>query len=494
MTSWSIRFATILLLPATTGFLLARALGSGAFHCCRHDVFRLILGMGIGVGLSSECYFAGLVSRSSGLRLEILLLIVAGIGTALNRNKAKCCFCRMLVVPGGDRFLTRALACTFGLLLLLDAAVFAWVSSRMPHGGWDAWAIWNLRAHFLYRAGGTAWRDAFTETIDWSHPDYPLLLPASVARGWKLLGRESNVVPVALAGFFTFGCAGLMASSLAILRGARQGLLAGLALAATPVLYVQGSMQCADVPVAFFRLATLAAMALADRFNSRGSAVLAGMSAALGGWAKNEGLLWFAAFLLARMIVSRGRLVPAFMAGALPVLAPIVFFKARVATSSDIFGAAGRAGMMTRVLDPARYVLIVREGFVHAWNFGPLLVSALALLGVYVAIAGFERDRRDRAILRTGALALLFTTAGYFVIYLVRSLDLAWLLETSSDRLLLQLWPGIVFVIFLASRALHRVLFSASNRGRSITAMRPSDPGSLHPVPGSADAGMCGIC
>ena len=463
MTTAPFSKAAIGLLPAAIGFLLIRALGSGILNCCRHDVFRLVLGMGIGIGLSSECYFVGLVSGSSGLLLETLLLFAAGIVIALNRKEANCCFCETGVSGGGDRSLTRLLACAFGLLLCLDAAVFVWVSALMPRGGWDAWAIWNLRAHFLYRGGGVAWHDAFTEALAWSHPDYPLLLPASVARGWGLLGRESVGVPIALAGFFTFGCGGLLTTSLAILRGARQGLLAGLALAATPFLYVQGAMQYADVPVAFFRLATLAALALADRFNSRGLAVLAGVAAALGGWAKNEGLLWFGAILLALMIVTRRRLVPAFLAGALPTLAPVLFFKASVATSSDIFGAAGRAGMMARVLDPARYILIGREALLHAWNFGPLLVSAIAVLGVYMAVAGLRRDRRDRAILRAGALALAFTTAGYFTIYLVRPLDLDWLLETSSDRLLLQLWPSIVFVIFLACRAPRRVRFLVSN-------------------------------
>jgi hypothetical protein len=455
--------AVIVLLPTAIGLLLIRAVGSGSLRSCRHDVFRLILGMGIGVGVSSECYFVGLVSGSSGLLLEILLLFAAGIVIFLNQKKARCCFCETPVGARGDGFITRLLACALGLLLCLDLAVFIRVSVLMPGGGWDAWAIWNLRAHFLYRAGGVAWRDGFTEALAWSHPDYPLLLPAFVAQGWRLLGCENVGVPITLAGFFTFGCAGLMTTSMAILRGARQGLLAGLALAATPFLYVQGAMQCADVPVAFFRLATLTALALADRFNSRGLAVLAGVAAALGGWAKNEGLLWFGAILLALMIVTRWQLIRAFMAGALPILAPILFFKTSVASSSDIFGAAGRAGMMTRVLDPARYILIVREAFLHAWNFGPLLVSAFAILAVYLAVAGLQRDNRDRAILRAGALALVFTAAGYFTIYLVRPLDLAWLLETSSDRLLLQLWPSIVFVIFLACRSPHCVPLSVSN-------------------------------
>ena len=442
------------LLPAAIGFLLTRALGGGTRRICRHDVFKLIIGTGIGVGLCSECYFAGLVASIPGPLPELLLAVAVVIAVCLNRNKTRCRFCERPSRAPEDRTLTRYLAAAFAFLLLLDLAIFIWVSERNPRGGWDAWAIWNLRAHFLYRAGGSAWRDAFTEVLAWSHPDYPLLLPAFVARGWRLLGRESSMVPVALACFFTFGCAGLMASGVTILRGARQGFLAGLALAATPFLYVQGAMQCADVPVAFFILATLVSLALADRFNSRGFAAIAGMAAALAGWTKNEGLLWFGAILLARILMARGRSLQPFLAGALPVLAPVIFFKACVATASDIFGSAGRAGMIARVLDPNRYLLIAKEAFRHIRDFGPLPVSAFAILAVYLAIAGLQRDKRDRDILRTSTLALSLSAVGYCLIYLLRPLDLAWLLDTSADRLLLQIWPGIVFAVFLASRSL----------------------------------------
>jgi hypothetical protein len=370
----------------------------------------------------------------------------------LKRRKAVCRFCE---TPPGLRqqsVLTWYPAFALAFLLLLDFAVFAWLNSRNPRGGWDAWAIWNLRARFFYRAGGTAWRDAFTDVIAWSHPDYPLLLPAFVARSWQLLGHENNAVPVSLACFFTFGCAGLLTSSLTILRGARQGVLAGLALAATPSLYAQGAMQAADVPLAFFILATLACFAIADRFNSREFAVLAGMAAALSGWTKNEGLLWFAAFLAARIMVMRWRSVPAFLAGAAPVLASVLLFKARVATAGDIFGGAGRAGMMARALDPARYVTIAREAVRCIQGFGPLFVSAFAILAVYMAVAGLRRDSVDRAVCRTGVLALLFLALGYGAVYLLHPNDLRWELDNSSDRLLLQFWPGVVFVACLACR------------------------------------------
>ena len=266
---------------------------------CRHDVSRIVIGTGIGMGLCSEYYFVGQVF-GWGLWPAIVAVGVAGALAAFWRRGA-CGRCVRQQHRCGNPSLTRWLAVGLGILLLADLAIFFWEGVRTPRGNWDAWAIWNLRAHFLYRAGGVAWRDGFTEVLAWSHPDYPLLLPALVAGGWKLLGRESRAVPIAVGCFFTFGSAVLMMASLTILRGARQGLLAAIALAATPVFFVQGAMQCADVPVAFFRLASLAAMAMAGRCERsrgrRGFAIAAGMAAALDGWAKNEGLLWFAALL-----------------------------------------------------------------------------------------------------------------------------------------------------------------------------------------------------
>jgi hypothetical protein len=433
---------------------------------CRHDVFWIVTRLGIGMGLCSEYFFVGLIS---GFGLwPAIAVVVAGVLVALWRGRG-CGLCVMRDEIGGNPSFTRWLAVGFGLLLLVDLAIFVSESMRTPRGNWDAWAIWNLRAHFFYREGGVAWRDGFTEVLAWSHPDYPLLLPAVVAGGWKLLGRESRAVPIAVGCFFTFGSAVLMTTSIGILRGARQGLLAGIALAATPVFFVQGAMQCADVPVAFFRLASLAAMAIAQRFDQRhdrrGFAIAAGMAAALDGWTKNEGILWFAAFLISITVAMRWRLIAPFLTGALPALAPIALFKARVATSSDIFGAAGRAGMMARAVDASRYSLIVREAIKHLWSFGPLMVSPFVLLAVYLIVAGRRKGDRDRAVIRAGAAALLLTAAGYFLIYLLRDLDLRWLMDTSADRLLVQLWPAVVFVVMLSAR---QATFSAG----------PSSPGS----------------
>src|SRR5207237_7498520 len=75
-------------------------------------------------------------------------------------------------------------------LLLLTALLIAAaiVSSAMtdaweanPQGNWDAWSIWNLRARFLAAEGNLPHR-AWSPALSWTHPEYPLLVSAFVAR------------------------------------------------------------------------------------------------------------------------------------------------------------------------------------------------------------------------------------------------------------------------------------------------------------------------
>jgi hypothetical protein len=50
----------------------------------------------------------------------------------------------------------------------------------------------------------------------------------------------------------------------------------------------------------------------------------------------------------------------------------------------------------------------------------------------------------------------MLTACGYFMVYVLHPLDLRWLLATTLDRLLLQLWPAIVFLCFLVARVPER--------------------------------------
>ena len=43
-------------------------------------------------------------------------------------------------------------------------------------------------------------------------------------------------------------------------------------------------------------------------------------------------------------------------------------------------------------------------------------------------------------------------TVGYFFVYVLTPLDLNYHLLTSLNRLFLQLWPGVLFVVFMVAR------------------------------------------
>ena len=148
------------------------------------------------------------------------------------------------------------LTAAFGVALASAATMFVFYALNKPHGEWDAWSIWNLRARFLFRAG-EFWRDAFSNQIAWSHPDYPLLLPGIVAMCWTLARAESTLAPGAVAFLFTFGAAGLLISTLGILRGKTQALIAGIVLLGSVSVVVNGANQYADIPLSYFILATL---------------------------------------------------------------------------------------------------------------------------------------------------------------------------------------------------------------------------------------------
>jgi hypothetical protein len=72
----------------------------------------------------------------------------------------------------------------------------------------------------------------------------------------------------------------------------------------------------------------------------------------------------------------------------------------------------------------------------------PFVVMLLALLG-----AGWRRFTRAEGLL---AATVVVTGAGYYAVYLITPWDLRWHLNTSLVRLLLQLWPAVIFFWALA--------------------------------------------
>ncbi len=465
-------FGLSLLLPAAAGVLLVLLFCPALNQGRAGRLFAGFAGCGLGMGLATCLSFLSLLVGAAPLLplVEIGAALLTGVGwLVLLRRRAARAAPPLPEPPGGTR-IELLLAGIAACALAASAASFFLTYLQEPHGRWDAWLIWNMHARFLYR-GGELWAEAFASGLDWSHWDYPLLLPLAIARGWGYLGGENLPVPALVAALFAFITLGLLCASLAFLRRPGQGYLAAMVLMGTPFFVTMGESQFADIPLAFFILATLALLVTAARSapGGTGALILAGLCAGLAAWTKNEGLLFLpvaAAALFGTTLRRAGaagasRRTAAFLAGALPVLLAVAAFKLGIAPTNDLLAGFGREALGAKLFDADRYWAIARAFFLTGLSFTQGLIDvrvgmrinpgavSVILLAAYLLLAGIGSDRAGRAGLAQAGAILALMPAGYFFVYVMTPLDLDYHLATSLNRLFLQLWPGAIFVVFM---------------------------------------------
>lgn len=457
-------------------FAAAAGLGLGCWTCLRPGprprgadlLLTASVSVALGLGLASTTFFlwAVVLRLSPGplLGIEIalaVLLVLGGIWAARGRRTD---------LPQGERRSFLGGLLTLGFLLAVGLAAYGFLcrSVREPHGLWDAWAIWNLRARFLFR-GGEYWRDGLSPLLSWSHPDYPLLVPGVIARGWTFAGGETTAVPIAVDFLYTFAAVGILVAAVWTLRGRTQGMLAGLSLLGTPFFVAHGAAQYAEIPIAGYLLASLVLLHRADQASQGvgGTYALAGLLAGMAAWTKNEGLLFLAALVLAQAAVltwqgawrTRWRRLWAFCVGALPMLLLVMGFKLLLAPPTDLVAGQSLSATIARLADPSRYLQVATafaKEFLDRgkWNILPVVLPFYGLLLGVQAGRGTTPWRnadgtgsRQRLVTTWGALALM--TAGFFLVYLLTPRDLAWHLRTTVDRVFLELWPSMLLATFL---------------------------------------------
>ena len=429
--------------------------------------FRLCLGflaVGIGLGLSSLVFFVWLSLGAPSAMFPVgelgLLILLASV--ALYARKLRHSRTPLSVRGGFPAAPTNNSLLSLALWLSVGCATIAFLvqSVTSQQGGWDAWMTWNMHARAIFR-GGDHWRDVLTGLPDWSHPDYPLLVPGSVARMWTYMGRETPLAPASVAMLFTFATVGLLYSSLAILRSRTHACLAVLLLLGTKSFILHGASQYADVPFGFFLLATLVLLALTEVWPDDRACllVLAGVAVGLSAWTKNEGLLLLLAVLVGYglvMVRARGwhtglRDARAFAIGLAPVFVMIVYFKIWVAPPNDLMSAQGFQQTAERLLEGTRYLQVL-AGF---WQ-GFLEISAKGVIGLlllaYLLCAGPAEAGPSRLGAKTAAIVLSLMLVGYATVLLAAPAPLLATNIRSIYRLLLQLWPSTLFAYFLSIR------------------------------------------
>lgn len=456
--TWSIVLSILASLLLGTGILVLFH-GRAVFQP-RLAAVHFVLAAGIGLGASSCLYFLWLLTFGRASRyivvVELALALSCAIAGLLGSNRTPSSVPDEPAVRGFVRkyLFGGVLVLCFGFGIVQWDQHFSAHSRLCPHGQWDAWAIWNVRARYL-ALSGYDWERAFHKNM--SHPDYPLLLPASVARVWSISRTTATSVPIAMAACFTFGIPLLLAASVSMLRGRELGLLAGLFALGTSNFLLQGAWQQADIPLAFFILASLASAAIYDFSNGPGHLSVAALAAGLAAWTKNEGVVFFVGFVLARLGIAltregiRGAVIDCLrmaQGAALPVLC-LTIFKLCYAPPSYLVSHTLCGLPIPETSVEARLPIILRA-FAReavAMRGWPCHVGFF-LLAAYLLLAGvrFSRVRFSSFLAVLAPLGVLL--AADVGVFMITPCDVEWQL-LSLNRLFIQLLPGFLFGYFL---------------------------------------------
>jgi hypothetical protein len=376
------------------------------------------LGAGVVVGLAlSGAAFAAqlLLFGWTGPQSDLILLLAAA-PWLLRR--------RPLAIAGATPSWLRISAVAAGLIV---AALFVEHSLRYPDGGWDARAIWNLRARDLFAAPHEL---AVVFAKEVQHGDYPPLLPALVAHGWFALRSRSAVVPVAVSALFAMGGATALWRAVALQRGRAAGTAALLLLLGTPQFLTQAWNQYADLKLSML---LLVAVVLA----AEGRYAAAGLAAGLAALTKNEGCFEAAALALAVGVAAGPRALIRLLAGAAAPLSLLIWFKLRLAPENDLAARFVLARALR--LAPLRVFWVARAFVLQTMDFGTWGAALAAVAAAWIWRFR-EGGRRTIAAPFVATCLLLF-----FFIYLFTPSELHGHLQSSLDRLLFQLWPALLY-------------------------------------------------
>ncbi len=216
----------------------------------------------------------------------------------------------------------------------------------------------------------------------------------------------------------------------------------------------------ADLPLAYFFLSTAILVYLYALHHKPGLLILAGVTAGLGAWMKNEGSVFVIASGLALAIAflrqKPWRALLWYALGLALPLAAVLYFKLFLAPPSDVL-SNGPTRSIAQALDPSRHLEILRYfggqllGF-GGWRLIGLPFGVFVVLLVYLALArapqaGVARTTTVAAIVLTGVQML-----GYYAVYVITPYDLTWHLTTSVERVFLQIFPLVAFAILNLTR------------------------------------------
>jgi len=333
-------------------------------------------------------------------------------------------------------WLGRALWLAGGAAVLL----FAVEAVSEPMWATDYLAIWGFKGKTIWATASVPGRLFHDVATEWSHPEYPLLLPLALASLSSLKGSWDSQSLALVYPALQLATALAAAGFLSRRRRPIAGAVGFFLVASFFPLYRAFHTGMAEIPFALALL--LAATAFLDLRESAGRPALAraALASLLCAATKQEGAVWVGLLAVALLLNGRGR-ARGRVVGALCLAGPAIAHAIALRLAR---GPLADRDFDLGLLSPARLSeLLARFGELG----GVLLRRAVLPMALPLSLAAvfFLVSRRG------GAEALLPPLAGQIAVY---ALALAfcrygevWLLETSFDRIASALFPTAAVVL-----------------------------------------------
>mgnify|MGYP000855935328 CR=1 FL=1 len=354
-------------------------------------------------------------------------------------------------------FTTVALVSIFLFSFLVAISLQILQSINNPHGEWDAWSFWNLRASFFFY-NYPDWMTAFDRESANSNLDYPLFLPCLVFRIWHWGGANSVIVPAMIGLGFTIATVVLLVGALWLLKSMNQGLVAGICLLSVKMFVVNGADQYNDVPLAFYLVSSIVSISffLVNEKITLKPLILSGVFLGILIWTKNDAQLASASLVISTFIVfvCYYKVISFYdlfvlLITSFPFFVMLSDFKINVAPLKNAYVSVDYwPRISSQLLELNRYWIILQrfitEFFTfHRWGyFVPFLV-------LYSLVKGFDVEKNLKPIILTSFMTVLMIVAGYFFVYVITPQELVVHLDTSLNRLFIHILPTLLFAFFL---------------------------------------------
>ncbi len=453
-----------LLVSTLAGFLLVRSIWRGpVLQWEREDWLRLPLGAFIGLGLTSIPAF---LSNRPPMQADLALLAAAAILFAIfgrgeraavseassEANRDRLGDPQMVpgtldadpVVRGSSKeapVWRPALWCGITLIVISAAAFFLLLRSN-PHGDFDAWRIWNLRARLLFL--GQPLSMLAEPRLGWTLPAAPYLLTSSVLRLWRWHGDDTQAAPMAIAALFAIFVPMAVYGFLRLVRTHGQAWVGLAAMLGSAGFLATAAIEVADVPLAAYVFGAAAAILCTERLQKPQLAVLAGLCGGLAAWMKFEGLFYVGALAGIALWRLKSAGFVRFLIGAVPGIAITAYFLTSVAP--PVQNAVSANPIMLAIAIAMRLFTFSLMG----WAVTPLVVFAL-----YAYFVRFSPGAPNWIRIWMPVLALF--AAGTIAI-MVRDDNPG---DSAAIRLIIHVWPFAVATLFVHTKTPEELMVEA---------------------------------